>query len=176
MPPYNTGRQCLAQRATPRLERATPLKQHRHLLCPRLGFYGRKHRRPEVATSDFPPCPQMSVAGFTPGLENQSGLSDLPATLAFMEYQQVTELVASMRLDPYCSLTPRFLVVVDANAILSSVDNDCRKGPGRRAGRRQGPPGPPRRRPLHRGMARQMAGRTPRPALLRYLAIQAAKP
>jgi hypothetical protein len=47
----------------------------------------------------------------------------------FMEYQQVTETVASMRLDPYCSLAPRFLGVVDANAILSSVDNDCRKGP-----------------------------------------------
>src|ERR1700691_1810276 len=46
-----------------------------------------------------------------------------------MEYQQVTEMVASMRLDPYCSVAPRFLGVVDANAILSSVDNDCRKGP-----------------------------------------------
>ena len=65
----------------------------------------------------------------TRGKKNQSGLSDLPATLTFMEYQQVTDLVASMRLDPYCSLAPRFLGVVDANAILSSVDNDCRKGP-----------------------------------------------
>ena len=35
--------------------------------------------------------------------------------------------------------------------------------PGRRAGRGQGPPGPPRRRPLHRGLARQMAGRARRP-------------
>ena len=34
-----------------------------------------------------------------------------------------------MRLDPYCSLNPQFLGVVDANAILSSVDNECRKGP-----------------------------------------------
>ena len=32
------------------------------------------------------------------------------------------------RLDPYCSLTPRFLGVTDTNALLSSVDNDCRKG------------------------------------------------
>jgi hypothetical protein len=56
-------------------------------------------------------------------------MSDLPATVIFMEYQQVAETVASMRLDPYCSLAPRFLGVVDANAILSSVDNDCRKGP-----------------------------------------------
>jgi predicted nucleic acid-binding protein len=30
---------------------------------------------------------------------------------------------------PTPSLTPRLLGVVDANAILSSVDNDCRKGP-----------------------------------------------
>jgi hypothetical protein len=47
----------------------------------------------------------MSLAGLTPGVrKNLSGLSDLPATLTFMEYQQVTELVASMRLDPYCPL------------------------------------------------------------------------
>lgn len=56
-------------------------------------------------------------------------MSDLPATVTFMEYQEVTEAVASVRLDPYCSLAPLFLGVVDANAILSSVDNDCRKGP-----------------------------------------------
>ena len=49
-------------------------------------------------------------------------------TVLFMEYEQVSEILAGMRLDPYCSLTPRFLGVVDANAILSSVDNDCRKG------------------------------------------------
>ena len=35
--------------------------------------------------------------------------------------------------------------------------------PGRRAGRGQGPPGPPRRRPVHRGLARQVAGRARRP-------------
>src|SRR5712691_1996172 len=34
----------------------------------------------------------------------------------------------SMRVDPYCSTTPRFLGVVDANALLSSVRDDCRKG------------------------------------------------
>lgn len=34
------------------------------------------------------------------------------------------------RLDPYCAERLRFLGVVDANAILSSVDNDCRKGNG----------------------------------------------
>jgi hypothetical protein len=72
----------------------------------------------------------MSLAAFTPGVrENQFGVSDLPATVIFMEYQHVTETVASMRLDPYCSLAPRFHGVVDPNAILGSVDNDCRKGP-----------------------------------------------
>ena len=34
----------------------------------------------------------------------------------------------SLRLDPYCSLRPRFLGLPDANAVLSSVDNDCRNG------------------------------------------------
>jgi len=32
----------------------------------------------------------------------------------------------SLRLDPYCSQRPRFLALPDANALLSSVDNDCR--------------------------------------------------
>ena len=50
------------------------------------------------------------------------------ATVTIVDYEQVTGTLAGMRLDPYCSLTPRFLGVVDANAILSSVDNDCRKG------------------------------------------------
>jgi hypothetical protein len=49
--------------------------------------------------------------------------------MIIMDYEQVTGILVSMRLDLYCSLTPRFLGVVDANAILSSVDNDCRKGP-----------------------------------------------
>ena len=35
--------------------------------------------------------------------------------------------------------------------------------PGRRAGRGQGPAGPPRRRPVHRGLAGQVAGRARRP-------------
>ena len=44
----------------------------------------------------------------------------------------------------------------------------CRAGrgttlPGRRAGRGQGPPGSPRRRPVHRGLAGQVAGRARRP-------------
>ena len=56
-------------------------------------------------------------------------MSDPAATVIIMDYEQVTGILAGMRLDPYCSLTPRLLGVVDANAILSSVDNDCRKGP-----------------------------------------------
>ena len=56
-------------------------------------------------------------------------MSDQAATVTCMESGQVTRVVAGIRLDPYCSLAPRFLGVVDANAILSSVDNDCRKGP-----------------------------------------------
>ncbi len=42
--------------------------------------------------------------------------------------QQIRAFMASTRLDPYCSGSPRFLGVVDTNALLSSVDNDCRKG------------------------------------------------
>ena len=56
-------------------------------------------------------------------------MSDQAATVTCMESGQVTRVVAGIRLDPYCWLAPRFLGVVDANAILSSVDNDCRKGP-----------------------------------------------
>src|ERR1039457_1699720 len=36
--------------------------------------------------------------------------------------------------------------------------------PGYRAGRGKGPPGPPRRQPVHRGVAWQMAGRARRPS------------
>ncbi len=54
-------------------------------------------------------------------------MSDPGATVTVMD-EQITEILASMRLDPYCSLNPWFLGVVDANAILSSVDNDCRRG------------------------------------------------
>jgi len=42
--------------------------------------------------------------------------------------EQLRILVASMRLDPYCSVNHRFVGVVDANALLSCVGNDCRKG------------------------------------------------
>lgn len=55
------------------------------------------------------------------------GMSYLLATVICVE--QASEVSASMRLDPYCSLPSRFLGVVDANAILSSVANDCQKGP-----------------------------------------------
>ncbi|HEX3955939.1 MAG TPA: hypothetical protein VHZ03_04820 [Trebonia sp.] len=55
-------------------------------------------------------------------------MSDLAATVISMEYEQVTGILAGMRLDP-CLLAPRFLGLIDANAILSSVDNDGRKGP-----------------------------------------------
>lgn len=39
-----------------------------------------------------------------------------------MDDEQITAILATMRLDPYCSMNPRFLGAVDANAILSSVD------------------------------------------------------
>jgi hypothetical protein len=38
-----------------------------------------------------------------------------------------------IRLDPYSSAKPRLLAVVDTNALLSSVDNDCRHSPHRRS-------------------------------------------
>jgi hypothetical protein len=40
----------------------------------------------------------------------------------------------SARLDPYSLSSRRFLGVADANAVLSCVGNDCRKGPGWRSG------------------------------------------
>jgi hypothetical protein len=51
-----------------------------------------------------------------------------------MADEEFRALVVSMRLDPYSWGGPRFLGVVDANAILSSVGNDCRKGPYWRSG------------------------------------------
>jgi hypothetical protein len=43
----------------------------------------------------------MSLAALTPGVrEHPSGVSDLPAPVIFIEYQQVAETVASLRLDP----------------------------------------------------------------------------
>lgn len=41
---------------------------------------------------------------------------------------QVAALMARTRLDPYCLTSPRFLGVVDTNALLSSVENDSRRG------------------------------------------------
>jgi hypothetical protein len=56
-------------------------------------------------------------------------LSVVPATVITMtEAEQLMALASSTRLDPYCSYRPQFLGLPDANALLSSVDNDCRKG------------------------------------------------
>ncbi|WP_137816829.1 hypothetical protein [Gandjariella thermophila] len=41
---------------------------------------------------------------------------------------QVTEGAQRVHLDPYCSLVPRLVGIADTNALLSSVENDCRKG------------------------------------------------
>lgn len=51
-----------------------------------------------------------------------------------MSDEQFRALVARVPLDPYSWAGPRFLGVVDANAILSSVGNDCRKGSWWRSG------------------------------------------
>jgi hypothetical protein len=67
-------------------------------------------------------------------METRSRLSDLGATVIIVDDEQLRMLVASMRLDPYCSGNHRFVGVVDANALLSCVGNDCRKGPGRQSG------------------------------------------
>lgn len=42
--------------------------------------------------------------------------------------QLVVDAARYLRLDPYCSSRPRFVGLPDANALLSSVDNDCRNG------------------------------------------------
>jgi hypothetical protein len=56
-------------------------------------------------------------------------MSEPGSTVITMNEQQIRLFMASKRLDPYSSGSPRVLGVVDANALLSSVDNDCRKGP-----------------------------------------------
>ena len=48
--------------------------------------------------------------------------------MLIVDEEQFRVLAASMRLDPYCSGNRRFVGVVDANALLSCVGNDCRKG------------------------------------------------
>ena len=45
-----------------------------------------------------------------------------------MEDDRVAGGVQGTDLDPYSALGPRLVGVVDANAVLSSVENDCRKG------------------------------------------------
>lgn len=42
--------------------------------------------------------------------------------------EQFMAVARQLRLDPYCSQVPRFLGLPDANALLSSIDNDCRNG------------------------------------------------
>jgi predicted nucleic acid-binding protein len=49
-----------------------------------------------------------------------------------MTDEQAQRILRRTHLDPYSPLAPRFLGVVDTNALLSSVDNDCRN-PGRRS-------------------------------------------
>jgi hypothetical protein len=63
-----------------------------------------------------------------------SGLSDPTSTVIAMTDEQLRVIVAGVRLDPYSWGSPRFVGVVDANAILSSVGNDCRKGTYWRSG------------------------------------------
>lgn len=46
----------------------------------------------------------------------------------FMTVTPVAEITRPTRLDPFCQDTPRFLGVTDTDALLSSIDNDCRKG------------------------------------------------
>jgi hypothetical protein len=60
--------------------------------------------------------------------ENQLGLSVRALTIANMADEQLRPLAVRTALDPYCSLRPKFLGIVDANAVMSSVDNDCRRG------------------------------------------------
>jgi hypothetical protein len=50
------------------------------------------------------------------------------ATVIVVDNEQLRAVVASMRLDPYCSGHHRFVGVADANTLLSCVGNDCRKG------------------------------------------------
>jgi hypothetical protein len=51
-----------------------------------------------------------------------------------MTDERLRALMVSTRLDPYCPGGRRFVGVVDANALLSCVGNDCRKGTYWRSG------------------------------------------
>jgi hypothetical protein len=64
----------------------------------------------------------------------RSRLSVLSGTVITMTGEQFRAFMMTTRLDPYCSGGRRFLGVVDANALLSCVGNDCRKGPYWRSG------------------------------------------
>jgi hypothetical protein len=55
-------------------------------------------------------------------------LSDLGATVIVVDDEQLRMLVASVRLDRYCSGNHRFVGVGDTSALLSCVGNDCRRG------------------------------------------------
>ena len=48
--------------------------------------------------------------------------------IAMTDGEQLMAVARHRRLDPYCSSGPQFLGLPDANALLSSIDNDCRKG------------------------------------------------
>jgi len=62
------------------------------------------------------------------GEQNGAVMSDLASTVITMTEEQLRTLMTYMSLDPYCAGGRRFLGAVDANALLSSVGNDCRKG------------------------------------------------
>lgn len=71
------------------------------------------------------------MSGRLPGVrppETQARLSEPGVTVIVMTEVQFTEIARQALLDPYCSFTPRFLGVVDTDALLSSIDNDCRNG------------------------------------------------
>ena len=77
--------------------------------------------------------PARGAVGSLPR-RNSPGLPGLPGTVATVSDEQVWVYPASARLDPYSSGSRRFLGVADANAVLSCVGNDCRKGPLWRSG------------------------------------------
>ncbi len=66
--------------------------------------------------------------------KTRSELSDPANTVVTVSDVPVRALLAGTQLDPYAQGARQFLGVADANALLSCVGNDCRKGPQWRSG------------------------------------------
>lgn len=76
-------------------------------------------------------CRRWRGRGAARGAKSHGGLSVVSRTVDPVEQDRVL-VRRQERPDPYCGPLPRTVAIVDADALLSSIDNDCRN-PGRRS-------------------------------------------